>query len=124
MGEASKYGESVVRVVMTGAFGTFRTKTSDVKVTATHVALVFAGGAAAEDLDFEPPLEQPFDISFEMSQDGTSKAKETKKYRVAHFGLRTRLDELGVTVVVLPLDTSNVNERERRQSGSDAVQSP
>lgn len=124
MGEAtSKYGSGVVRVTMSGAFGTFRTRASNVKIEPTHLALVFAGAPAAEDLDFEPPLEQGFEVELAVSEDGESgKPRQTKRYKVAHFGLRTRLDELGVTIVVLPMERTHDDKVKRGGAGAYAVQ--
>lgn len=126
----NRYGSGVVRVTMSGTFGKFRTRASDVKIEPTHVALVFAGAPAAEDLDFEPPLEQGFDLELAMSEDGVAgKPRQVKHYRVAHFGLRTRLDELGVTVIVLPLDKkmmtkSNVVDSSRTPCSNPACLNP
>lgn len=96
--------QSYVQVTMEGPFGRFRSKAADVIICENHIALLYTGGAGDDDLAYEPPSNVVVTLKVPMNDDNV------RTFDVVHFGLTTKIPNVGTLVVLPKSENSNPNE--------------
>lgn len=84
-----------IEIVMVGSFGRFRSKVADVIICENHVALLYTAETGDDGLAYEPPMDMAFTLK--VPYDDAS----FREYSVQHFGLTTKIKNVG-ELVVLP----------------------
>lgn len=99
-------GKEPVEVMLSGKFGRFRTKVSDVIICQDHVALLYTNLCGDADLAYEPPTGAPFTLTVPAA------AGKYTNLEVSHLGLITKLPMLASTLVVfMRTDSPMLDER-------------